>query len=522
MKKSVLPLFLALVLCLGLLPTAVLAAKESEIPQSGTAYASTQAVNVDGKKITFYAYALRDENGNDTNYVKLRDIAAVLNGTAAQFGVGWSEEEGIFLETGKGYTANGSEMIQNFQGDQPYTRGNSPLKINGVSVKLSAITLTDADDGEYNYFKLRDLGTALGFFVDYDDETGIYIETGGAAVTPSGDPITLTTQSYSLPSGTTVNAQVITVNMNDPRVSVRSSMVDGKLNTTQNFADICAASGAAAVVNANFFEAYQDIKDPIGHFMVDGEFLYGSSGISSLGITADNETRYGSPALFYRVKTTDDGKAQQWSGFEFNVLSQFADQSVVYTPARGSSFPVTYPGAVLIVENGVTTGYQAVAKGETIAIPSNGFVLYSSTEVISTTWYQSPEMGRQVTIVPYIFRESDDDFSLDGVETIVSGGRLVRGGAIVTTLESAFASDARFTTNSSPRTAVGTTADGKLLLVSASSATIPQMRELMLALGCVEAINLDGGASTAMYYNGNVLVTPSRQLTTTLQVFVSK
>ena len=35
------------------------------------------------------------------------------------------------------------------------------------------------------------------------------------------------------------------------------------------------------------------------------------------------------------------------------------------------------------------------------------------------------------------------------------------------------------------------------------------------------AINLDGGASCAMYYNGQYLATPGRELTATLQVFVS-
>jgi exopolysaccharide biosynthesis protein len=62
---------------------------------------------------------------------------------------------------------------------------------------------------------------------------------------------------------------------------------------------------------------------------------------------------------------------------------------------------------------------------------------------------------------------------------------------------------------------------GKLLLVSVPSATIQQMRELMKSLGCVDAFNLDGGASCGMYYNGSYLATPGRELTVTLQVFVS-
>ncbi len=514
MKNRILSLMLTLALVLGLAP-AVLAAPAQ------VAYPSTQKVDVDGKAVEFQCYALKDAEGSDTNYIKLRDLADILNGSAAQFQVGW--DENVTITTGASYTPNGTEQKTPFSGQRAYTPATAQTIVDGVAMDLAAFILTDDDDGGYTYYKLRDLGSALGFLVDWSPERGIFIETDKTMpAAPAGDPLSLTSQSYSLPSGT-VNAQVITVDMSDPRVSVRASVAEGKLNTTQTFADICAASGAVAVINANFFESYQTVKDPIGHVMVDGTFLYGSSGLASLGITADNEMRYGTPSLFFQVKTTDDGALQQWSGFEFNVLAQFANQSVVYTPARGASFPVTYPGAVLTVENGVTTGYQTVAKGDTVTIPANGFVLYSSTEVTSTTWYQTPEMGRQVVIEPYLFLEDAEGFSLDGVENMVSGGpRLVRDGAIVTTLEDTFAHDARFTTSVTSRTAVGTTADNKLLLVNVSAASIQQMRELMLALGCVDAFNLDGGGSTAMYYNGEVLSAPGRQLVTTLQVFVSE
>lgn len=338
--------------------------------------------------------------------------------------------------------------------------------------------------------------------------------------TPKENPVTLTSKSYSLASGT-VNANVITVNMKDPRVSVKATISNGKLNSPTSFQTIASNSGAVAVVNANFFNSNSAIQDPIGHLMVNGQFVYGNSGISSLGITGTNEMRYGRPAMFYRVKTVDGGKAQEWSAFEVNVLKQFENQSVLYTPTRGSAFSVTYPGAVLTVVNGVTTNYRTVKNGDTVSIPANGFVLYSSTKVISTTWYQQPEMGRKVEIEPYLFKADAEGFSIEDVKTMVSGSpRLVQDGVKYTQLDGGF-TESRFTTLSSPRTAVGTTKDGKLLLVSVKSAKIEQMRDLMLALGCVDAINLDGGASSAMYYNGKMLTTPGRNLTSTLQVFVA-
>ena len=116
MKKRLLSFSMALTLGAGLtLPS--LAAEPAQL-----AYASTQMVLVDGEAVEFQAYALKDEAGNDTNYVKLRDVAFVLNGTPAQFAVGWKSETGwVSVTTGTAYTPDGSELSTPFEGDRPYT-----------------------------------------------------------------------------------------------------------------------------------------------------------------------------------------------------------------------------------------------------------------------------------------------------------------------------------------------------------------------------------------------------------------
>lgn len=130
-----------------------------------TAHAATQTIMVDNKPVEFHAYALLDENNNYTNYIKLRDIAKILNGSKAQFEVDWDGT--ISITTDKPYTANGSELIQNFSGNQPYTKNTSPVKVDGIAVNLDAITLTDTNGGGFTYFKLRDLGCTLGFNVSW-------------------------------------------------------------------------------------------------------------------------------------------------------------------------------------------------------------------------------------------------------------------------------------------------------------------------------------------------------------------
>lgn len=142
------------------------------------AYASTQTVTVDGKPVEFQMYALKDANGNDTNYIKLRDMAYILNGTKAQFSVDWNGS--IVLTTGAAYAANGSEMSTPFSGNRAYKGGPQTVKINGKDTTLDAVVLTDDAGSGYTYFKLRDLGNALGFKVDWTAQQGVIVETGGA------------------------------------------------------------------------------------------------------------------------------------------------------------------------------------------------------------------------------------------------------------------------------------------------------------------------------------------------------
>lgn len=156
------------------------------------AYASTQTITINGRPVEFQAYALKDAAGNDTNYVKLRDVAYALNGTSAQFEVDWDQATGsITVTSGQTYQTNGTEMNTPYSGDRSYQISNSPLYIDGRQAQLEAIVLTDDAGKGYTYFKLRDLGSALGFTVDWSRERGIYIETPAARpVLANGQPIT--------------------------------------------------------------------------------------------------------------------------------------------------------------------------------------------------------------------------------------------------------------------------------------------------------------------------------------------
>ncbi len=68
-----------------------------------------------------------------------------------------------------------------------------------------------------------------------------------------------------------------------------------------------------------------------------------------------------------------------------------------------------------------------------------------------------------------------------------------------------------------PRTAIGQRADGVVLMLviegrnppSSIGATMPEVQDLMIAYGAVNAANLDGGSSTSMILDGEILNLPS-------------
>ena len=68
-----------------------------------------------------------------------------------------------------------------------------------------------------------------------------------------------------------------------------------------------------------------------------------------------------------------------------------------------------------------------------------------------------------------------------------------------------------------PRTAMGYTPQGQLIYLvvegrfpgKSEGATLPELATILKDLGCVEALNLDGGGSSAMLVNGKPTITPS-------------
>lgn len=136
-------------------------------PAAGNELVPPTAVSVllDGQPTTLNAYVFREDlQGGGATYVKLRDVAQMLKDTSARFQVGWTAQEGVTLQTGQSYTAVGGEgVLTGGASARPFYVNQSSVNVDGGERTLKAYVID-----QNNYFKLRDLGDALGFEVDWD------------------------------------------------------------------------------------------------------------------------------------------------------------------------------------------------------------------------------------------------------------------------------------------------------------------------------------------------------------------
>lgn len=408
------------------------------------------------------------------------------------------------------------EMISDFAKDSVYFMKASGI-INGVGENRFAPKPEYPEDEETGY-GLATREQALKIAV------GMVTELGGSRVPEKPQP-SAETVSLKTVTACGITADVMTVNVRNPKVRVEAAMVDKTVAARAPFSDIVArADGALAVITGNFMNGDSEGNFPVGHVMVNGELLYIGSGYSSLGITADGELRFGRPSIRVRMDP-QDRDYPVWTAIGLNLKEheQEAQFSVLYTPAFGTQFTVTCAGSVTVVSKECVKEYRTVKPEDVIAIPADGYVLWLSDTYMREFVYdfQHPEAGEPVKLEYFLYTADAEGFTIDGVTQILSGGpRLVQGGKAFTEKEEQFSGD-RFTdTYSAPRTAVGATADGTLIFISTDAATVPQLREFMLSLGCVDAFNLDGGASTGLYFNGKTYRTPGRNLATTVSIYV--
>ena len=130
---------------------------------------TSQNLTVNGEAKTAEIY-----NIDGYNYFKLRDMAALLSGTEAQFFVDYDEaSRTVIVRTGEAYAMQPGDLEIGADKSASAVRSAQTIQVDGAAVS----DLTAFNIGDNNFFKLAELGAKLGFGVTYDTESRTMVVT---------------------------------------------------------------------------------------------------------------------------------------------------------------------------------------------------------------------------------------------------------------------------------------------------------------------------------------------------------
>ncbi|MBX3119842.1 MAG: phosphodiester glycosidase family protein [Fimbriimonadaceae bacterium] len=279
----------------------------------------------------------------------------------------------------------------------------------------------------------------------------------------------------------------------------------------QTISQLVRQTGAIAGINADFFGK---TNSPIGFMSQDGQLVSGP--YKNRSVWGWNHTV--AESGFVTFKCTVKGAFSE--AFEVDVVNRetIGGEIILYTSkaaATKAKLPCTQLLLKIAIGN-LTPSQAAIVDVERvvrdqaeIAVPEGYVVLCAGGTKQSVL--DAFKVGDRLTI-----NFEAKGFDWTKITNAVGGGpQLVRNKRPKVDWDRQ-GFTAEFARKRHPRTAIGKTASGELWLVAidgrqamSDGATLDEAAAIMIRLGCVEAINLDGGGSTTFNLLGLTLNRPS-------------
>ena len=267
------------------------------------------------------------------------------------------------------------------------------------------------------------------------------------------------------------------------------------IKTAQNYV-------AAAAINGGFFNRKNRL--PLGAIRQNGQWL--SSPILNRGAIAWNDS-----GQFYmgRLGLRETLIAPNQQKLTISTLNSGYVQTGIarYTPVWGLAYiPLTDNEVVLVVrKNRIFSKLQTNKAGEqSIPIPRDGYLITSrgtgNNQLLNFT-------------VGSILRIASSSFPVEFnryPHILGAGPLLLQNRRIVLDATQENFSKA-FARQKAIRSAICTTASGRLIIaavhnrVGGKGPTLAEHAQLMQRMGCINALNLDGGSSTSLYLGGQLV-----------------
>lgn len=279
-------------------------------------------------------------------------------------------------------------------------------------------------------------------------------------------------------------------------LAVEPAIASETLASRNKISNIAGRDNAIVAINGGYFKPQTGV--PLGTLMINKKVYTGPIyDRVAMGIF-DNGFEMARVQLKANVVTNKGGLKID----NINQPRMLSTNTIVYTPDWGEySPPSPKYGKQLVISGGklIKTSYGRSQ------IPKDGFVIVGPQKSLDTI-----ANARKFKLDIKINPEWKD------VNHIISGGPyLVKNGDIYVDMT---AQKLASIGGRNPRTAIGYTKDNSLIMLTADGRegasiglTLVELANLMKKLGCVNAMNLDGGGSTVMYVKGKIVNKPAVQ-----------
>ena len=279
-------------------------------------------------------------------------------------------------------------------------------------------------------------------------------------------------------------------------LTVEPSIASDTLASRRKISTIAQRDDAIVAINGGYFKPQTGV--PLGTLMINKKVYTGPIyDRVAMGIF-DNGFDMARVQLKAELITNKGGVKID----NVNQPRMLSVHTIVYTPDWGEYSPPTPKyGIQLVISDGKLI---RVTKGRN-QIPKDGYVIVGPQKNLNKI-ADAGKFKLNIKLNP----EWRD------VNHIISGGPyLVKNGDIYVDMT---AQKLGSVGGRNPRTAIGYTNDNHLIMLTADGRegasiglTLMELANLMKELGCVNAMNLDGGGSTVMYVNGKVVNKPAVQ-----------
>jgi len=291
----------------------------------------------------------------------------------------------------------------------------------------------------------------------------------------------------------------------------------GRVGAAERLDSMAKRAGAVAAINGTFFDAYSKggRKEPWGNIIRQGRVVHIGGAANgpgtTIGFTADGRIKI--ERLNVRIKGAVNGQWNwpgDWYAYRVNHTPG-ASAATLFTPEWGPRLGFAR-GFSAVVSKGTVV---ETAWNRDVKIPPDGFVIHL---VGSETYLANRfRVGDKIEYKTVFTDASGREVDWSGVVAAVGAGPLLlKDGRIVADPAAEGFAHPKILSMAMARSAVGVKPDGTLLLASFGGATVKEAAQVMKALGARDAVNLDGGASSGLWYAGRYLIEPGRAVSNAL------